>query len=751
MVHDDIVVPPERLVFDEAYYRNGFGAEAYQRTPRWTEFFDGVADEIVRTLKPTTLLDAGCAMGMLVESLRARGVDAQGVDISDYAISQVPRELEPFCRVGSITEPLEGRFDIVTCIEVLEHIPPQDSQLALHALTQVSDTILFSSTPDAFEEPSHVNIRPVREWLALFADLGFQPDISYDAGFVCAHAFLVRRRSDPLEKAVVDLFAQHLTLRAGIGRRKKQDSTHSTNGAGRSVKEFGWEPDYDALQDELLFTKNRAAMLQAHSDSVFASPGWRIISGYRSWLHSYIWPRKRLRALYEPLAQSLLDRLSRGWRATPSVESPSQPSGARRGVPAGDPLAADQQIRLCWDGPTDNQRVRGLVELWGWAAAASGIRTVEATIDDETPLPVEYGLPRPDALKHLPTLPRDLKPGFRVWWDTTICQPGTHTVRILAESAQGRISLERTFLVDQRDEYEVWQLLNEPSYAHKQAMRQQIGTFAKRPTISLLTPVFRSDLEHLAFCISSVRSQIYPNWELCLVDDGSGDSRLTEYLETVARQDARIRVTTLETNRGIAGATNAALKMATGEFVALLDHDDTIADSALFEVVKALNSDTEPDVIYSDEDKLDEAGERFFPFFKPDWSPDLLRSCNYVCHFLVARKSLLEETGGLRSEFDGSQDYDLILRLTERTDRIHHIPKILYHWRTSDRSAASRPEAKPKASEAGARALSEHLKRCEITAAVHEVGASRYRVRVRGSRNPFESVSSSRPGAISPS
>jgi len=735
VTHDDMTARPEDLFFDEAYYRNGLGPEPYQRSVHWTRFFDGVADEIVRTLQPATVLDAGCAIGMLTEALRARGADARGVDVSSYAISQVPRELAPFCQVGSLTEPIEGHFDLVTCIEVLEHIPPRDSRQALRTLTQLTDTILFSSTPHHLTEPSHININPIQEWLRLFAELGFEPDIRYDAGFVCAHAFVVKRRAESLSEGVADLFARHLTLRSKLSPAKEHGFAGTinavlpadVNGNSQAGEESPLDLDSSALHDELRLAKNQAAMLQASSDSVFASPGWRVVSGYRNWLHSRIWPRTRLRGLYEPVARWLLKRLSSRQSRTASAATPKPQVRTLAATTAGDPLAAGQEIRLCWDGPTDDQRVLGLIELWGWATAESGIHTVEATIDDEVILPVKHGLPRLDVLKHLPALSPGLKPGFRLWWDTTLCTPGVHRVRITAESAQGRASIERTFLVDQRDQYDVWQLLNEPSYAETQRMRRRIETFSERPKISILTLVYQSDLEHLALCISSVRCQIYPNWELCLVDDGSSDSELTAYLESLTRQDSRIKLTTLPTNRGIAEATNTALEMAAGDFVAFLDHDDEIADFALFEVAKALNSKPELDVIYSDEDKLDEKGKRFFPFFKPDWSPDLLRSCNYVCHFLIARKKLVEEVGRLRSEFDGSQDYDLILRLTERTDGIYHIPKVLYHWRTSVCSTASGPEAKPKASEAGARALGEHLQRSKIDASIAEIGPSRYR------------------------
>ena len=184
-------------------------------------------------------------------------------------------------------------------------------------------------------------------------------------------------------------------------------------------------------------------------------------------------------------------------------------------------------------------------------------------------------------------------------------------------------------------------------------------------------------------------------------------SRLTSILEEFASRDDRIRVKTLPKNSGIAAATNAGLAICSGDYVGFLDHDDELADVALLENVRALNEDPSLDVLYSDEDKLDAQGNRYDVFFKPDWSPDLLRSCNYITHFLVCRRSLIEQVGGLRLGFDGSQDYDLILRLSERTDHIRRIPKVLYHWRAIPGSAALSVDAKPHASQLSRLALTE--------------------------------------------
>lgn len=756
-----MIAPGPGFAFDEAYYSYGFGPEAYGRTATWLEFFGFAANALIQAENPARVLDAGCAMGMLVEAFRDRDVEAWGLDISRYAISRVREDMKPFYGVGSISNPIEGQYDLVTCIEVMEHIPPAESTRALRNLTAATSTILFSSTPVDFGTPSHFNVRPIREWLRLFSDLGFEPDIRFDAGFVSAHAFLLRKTHERPAEIAKETFVRNLTLRMESGSAVGQDpAAHNGDAGSAAANEHpGNRSQHEAhagdaegsgasgkvvmhgetaLRDEIRLLHNEVAMLRAHSESVLRSPGWRFVASYRGWLHRRVWPQPRLRKLYEQLAVWLLGLTVAKGDKEARLDSVEEGRGVSLPPAITVEPTAIQEILLHWDGPLGDQRVRGLVEIHGWAAAESGIHQIQLTVDAEVRLSVERSRPRLDVLKHWSYLPQTLRPGFRAWWDTTLVSPGWHSLRLTAVSRSGQAaSMERNFLVDQRDGYQVWQTLSEPTHAERRRMWRKAEQFSYRPTISLLVPVYKSDLNHLALCISSVTSQLYSQWELCIVDDGSKDPELSDYLDSLLQQeDPRIRVTTLPENKGIAEATNAALELATGEFVAFLDHDDEIADFALFEVVKALNAEPDLDVLYSDEDKLDELGKRYFPFFKPDWSPAYFHSCNYLRHFLVCRKKTLEAVGRFRPGFDGSQDYDVILRLTERTKSIRHIPKVLYHWRTSERSAAWRADAKPHASEAGARALSDHLRRLNTPAEVIEVGPSRYRARYKIEKEP---------------
>lgn len=250
------------------------------------------------------------------------------------------------------------------------------------------------------------------------------------------------------------------------------------------------------------------------------------------------------------------------------------------------------------------------------------------------------------------------------------------------------------------------------------------------PLISLLVPVYQTPERWLRRCIDSVLAQVYPNWQLCIADDASTDPRVMDVLNEYAGQDDRISVVRRTSNGHISAASNSALELAKGDYVALLDHDDELRPHALLEMAEAISRDSRIQLAYSDEDKIDADGRRFDPYFKPDWDPDLLRSQNYVCHLTVIRADLVREVGGFREGFEGSQDHDLILRCTERLQpaQVKHIPKVLYHWRAIPGSTALRRDAKDYASSAGARAVAEHLLRCGTNARAEELAHGHYRV-----------------------
>ena len=244
-------------------------------------------------------------------------------------------------------------------------------------------------------------------------------------------------------------------------------------------------------------------------------------------------------------------------------------------------------------------------------------------------------------------------------------------------------------------------------------INNEITSFKQKPLISIVVPVYNIDPHWLNLAIESVKRQFYANWELCLADDASTNQKTIDYMKQLSHP--RIKVTFCPHNQGISGASNAAIEMATGEYIALLDNDDELTRDALFEVVKRINNDG-AEFIYSDEDLMDVSGRCYNPHFKSDFNPDLLRCHNYITHFSVIRKTIIDRLGGFRSKFNGAQDYDLILRVVDQTDKIAHVPKVLYHWRTLPSSTSSNPGSKNYADKAGKDALLESFQRNHIPA-----------------------------------
>lgn len=270
---------------------------------------------------------------------------------------------------------------------------------------------------------------------------------------------------------------------------------------------------------------------------------------------------------------------------------------------------------------------------------------------------------------------------------------------------------------DSLEKYNYWIDKNE-NYV-KEDILSEIASFKKYPKISIIMPVYNVEEKWLSACINSVLNQFYENWELCIADDNSDAAHVKPLLKKYEEADSRIKVVYRDVNGHISEASNSALKIATGDYIGLLDNDDLLPDFSLFEVVKCINKHPEADLIYSDEDKITENNVRTQPFFKSDWAPDTLLSTNYICHFGIYRKKIIDEINGFKKGFEGAQDYDLVLRFTEKTDKIYHIPKILYHWRMIENSTAANPASKKYAFEAGKRALEEALKRRKIKGVVH--------------------------------
>lgn len=275
-------------------------------------------------------------------------------------------------------------------------------------------------------------------------------------------------------------------------------------------------------------------------------------------------------------------------------------------------------------------------------------------------------------------------------------------------------------------DYDLWRRRNVPSPDTLAQLRALAEKLPNPPKFSVLVPTYNTPEPLLRACLDSVLNQTYPHFELCIADDCSPDLHVRKVLDEYRQKDPRVKVVFRDTNGRIAAASNSALTLATGDYIALLDHDDTLAPHALSSFAREILADPALDMLYSDEDKLTEANHHLDPFFKPDWSPEFFLACMYTCHLGVYRTSLVRDIGGFRPEFDQAQDYDLVLRLTRRTQRIKHIPDVLYHWRITATSTAGGADAKPLAHHRAQAAIRDHLAQLNTPAQVLDGPAAGY-------------------------
>jgi GT2 family glycosyltransferase len=850
-------------------------------------------------------------MGLLVEALRDRGVEAYGIDLSQYAISKVRPDIAPYCRVASITDPIEGRYDLVTCIEVLEHVPGAFARQAIANLCGAADTVLFSSSPSDFETETHINVQPAIYWLRLFSEFDFWPDVLFDDGSIVPEAMLLRKGLRMADSAL-PLFSEMLRYKTALQQQQhritaleseiavraaEQDPLDGTVGPRRLRCQVYWRFEaqfYSEARSSFTLTpidmglqsiripvgndtdtgnlilrldlSDRPAMARLSSLAVKAASGevvWTwdghpesltrlranqvrvypqtgnrngcllqlespdnwielsvgavaaplrvemgiaFFSGHGHLLHlqseidavreqvvevncnterlneSISSLAGQLPALEADLGQieASVESLRRsqnriqnsivaikmaGEQATHDIRSlyesriwtsltawaaivqkiqhyPALAAGYIWRRFSGGPAVEEAYLECDEPAAGDTSLRAGTLTVRGWAASASGIAGLAVRIGDGSRVQAVTGQVRVDVGKSVP-LPDAARSGWFCSVDLGTLSDGPHELIVEAATRAGRaLECRRTILIDHEmafaSGYDRW--IKEFEQRDDDYIRNCLASFRYRPLVSIIVPVYKCSEEILTKTIASVRQQSYPDWELCIADDGSNSENLTRVLERCAQEDSRIKVTTLRANSGISAASNTALEFAHGEFVALLDHDDEYAPDALLHLVDALQRKPEADLLYSDEDKIDQAGRRYDPFFKPDWSPDLLMSMNYVCHLTMFRRSLLERTGAFRSEYDGSQDYDLILRLAEIARKIVHVPKVLYHWRSMPSSTATSVSEKDYSVDAGRRAIQSHLERTNANARV-EPGLETGRWRVRHGTDALPQVS----------
>jgi len=529
----------------------------------------------------------------------------------------------------------------------------------------------------------------------------------------------------------------------GTGRRIKGSVDYSSKDGFSAAAVGSRIHDYRQAERPIDSTRLETAnrILRKRLDLITASWAWQVICRYRRWLRRCVWIKPVLRRYYEPLAQWLLRRLS-GVAAPSGVRQGDMDTGIDSGTfneSIIQETLTGEEIIIVFDFPSMNSRptVWGTTEVSGWAVARSGVTQLRASIDDQSPLAVDWGLLRLDVGMHLPDYAHSSHAGFRFRFDSSTYSAGAHNLKIEVRSKDGRSrSLIRPFEVNSRSPYCAWIEQNEDLERGAWARTPAFEKLAYRPKISLVMSRGNLPARWLQSCIESVLHQTYPHWELCVAAARSQNGQVDELLRRFAKKDKRIRIVAVASHLRESTATNSALDKSSGDFVTFLGPDDEIAPFALFEISAALNRDKAIDIVYSDEDRICADGKRHDPFFKPEYSPDLLRSCNYIGGLLVVRRALLETLGGLRKGFEGARHYDLILRLTEKTSKIARVPEILYHRRNLQKSLQHERDGNSAASRAGKVALEEHFKRTRTIATVDEMKPCTYRIRYRVENYP---------------
>jgi len=365
------------------------------------------------------------------------------------------------------------------------------------------------------------------------------------------------------------------------------------------------------------------------------------------------------------------------------------------------------------------------IAIWGWAfSEGNKIEKIILNKGKDAITYVLYGINRPDVVNLYPYIEEAKNSGFYIylnlnfiWYKKAVLEFHLLDGEIYTKKLNLKEIENENILANLKNtrRYNTFLALQKDKFDNKQGhLFSKEPKIAYKPLISIIVPTYNIDSVWLNKCIQSVLFQLYENWELCLHDDGSTSQSTLMTLKEWEGKDPRIKISYSETNDQISIATNKAIQSATGEFVSFLDHDDELTKDALLEVVFALNKQKDLDLIYTDEDKIDEYGNRSGHYFKSDFDIDLLCSNNYICHFVTIRKEIGDKIGWLKKGYEGAQDHDFLLRFVEQTKQIHHIPKVLYHWRTLTTSTASGMANKSYAIDAGIQSISDYLDRNDI-------------------------------------
>lgn len=678
-------------IYGEEYYKT-LGDLPYDR-PEWAHIFEGIADRIVNDIHPKTVLDVGCAMGHLVAALRDRGIEAYGIDVSEYAISKVREDIKPYCRIASALEQLPmdlpSKYDLVVTIEVVEHLYEEDGIVFIDNICKYSDDIIFSSSPEDIYDITHLNVQQPEYWAKKFATNKFYKELEYDAGYIAPQANrFIKQDLQPVR--LVENYERNFR---GI-KYKLEKKIQEEQALIKEKKELIHQNENLAKINEGLKDKNEEIS--------------RINQELKAENEETIRINEKLKAEEEEKNTRINKELKDKIKDEEINNKNLSQQLIEKDIKINELNIALESIHLS----------RGYKML----CKCYRIR--------------DYILPKQSKrfiiAKMMFRLPTYIKKGY-IFKVLKYLRPSKiHQLKNKIRQVIYGVS-DATMVKAIEDTYKLWIQNNEPS--REELFQQKQFKFEYMPKISIVVPIYNTPGKFLTDMIQSVFDQTYSNWELCLADGGS--KNIIEIKKIISKfADNRIILKEISENRGIAGNTNEAIQISTGEFIAFLDHDDMIPSFALYEIVKSINENDNVEFIYSDDDRfVNSLDDRSSPCFKPDFSPDQLRCCNYIGHFSIIKKSLLDEIGWLESKYNGSQDYDLVLRATEKAAKIVHIPKILYNWRMHSGSVSLNGEAKTYAYDAAKEAIRAHLDRIGLEGEVVDgkiLGSYKINYKIKG-------------------
>ncbi|MEX3901059.1 glycosyltransferase [Paraburkholderia sp. BR10954] len=742
----------ESELYDEEYYKRGCGPIPYDRSvAHWGEFFGKIADELIRTFRVRRVFDAGCAKGFLVEALWERGVSAFGRDVSRYAISEVRADVRKFCSVGSLTEAIQDSYDLITCIEVLEHMPEDEALLAIANMTAAADIVVFSSSPSDFDEPTHVNVRPTIYWMRAFAKHCFVPLIETTLFSITPYALAFQRRDEAptddylfacaevvrfrikqgeeatrihelsvaLNERAAEVTRQRETAERELANlraqseRAEQEAARDREAAERELANL--RAQSERLEQDQAATEATLACVTAERDAVTSSI--TAVSERAARLQAFVAGQIDVNAHYLGLVN--LIQYSRSWRAYRKIlrilnrfhlaRASEQLIGNLLGLAkAGRLLGFDREFYLeqypeiarAGVDPLQHYLVQGRAE--GRVPSRVFLEDVHGRTQHR-PQPIEGTCsPLFDAARQ--NLPDNFDRNFYLKTYPDVLQAGVDPLEhyLRYGRGEGRLPNETAKGLDH--------LFVLHDFCDPTNFEPGERTFDQQFLVTVLTPTYNTAPRYLYELFQTLLNQKYGNWEWIIVDDGSSDPTTIATLSVLASRDERVRVHKAAVNSGISAASNKALSLSSGTHIALVDHDDLIARDAFLSLYEAWKCAPSTDLFYTDECKLLPDGSLDWFWTKPDWSPAYLENTMCIGHLSAYRADFLRDLGGFRSDYDGTQDFDLALRASLRKPSVVHLPCFAYLWRVIPGSAALDLEQKPYAIERQGKAVLDYAR-----------------------------------------